>query len=208
MIYDISPPIVPGIVTWPGDAVYSEAWTMRLGPQCPVNVSQIALSTHTGAHADAPFHFDDAGAKIGAIDPSRYIGPCLLLEVSRARGLVQPEDISHLGPDRIDRVLLRTESNPDLTRWNRNFTAVADRTIEWLADRGVRLIGIDTPSLDPESSKDLPAHKAAVRRGMLILEGLILAAVPPGNYELIALPLKLMNLDASPVRAVLRTLTK
>jgi arylformamidase len=102
------------------------------------------------------------------------------------------------------RLLLATGTFPDPARWNADFAALAPRLVEVLAARGVRLIGIDTPSVDLMDSKDLPAHQAFLRHDMAILEGLVLADVPDGQYELIALPLALEGFDASPVRAVLR----
>jgi arylformamidase len=105
------------------------------------------------------------------------------------------------------RVLLRLMNKPDPKQWPAGFRAISPSLIEHLAGLGVRLIGIDTPSVDPETSKDLPAHKTALRHDMRILENLVLAHVTPGDYELIALPLRLENLDASPVRAILRPLT-
>jgi arylformamidase len=202
-IYDISQPLRPGIPTWPGDTQYSESRTWQLGGGTPVNVSRMELSTHTGTHADAPFHFDAAGEKIGSVDLTLYMGRCVVLDVSGATGSVEPEDLPDVHANPIDRVLLRTARQSDPNRWNPEFTAVSAAAIHRLASWGVRLIGVDAPSLDPESSKKMSAHHAAHRHRMAILEGLVLSDVPVGEYELVALPLKLMNLDASPVRAVL-----
>lgn len=205
-IRDISPPLRPGVPVWPGDTPYSERRTWAIGPGCPVNVSAITLSTHTGAHADAPFHYDAAGARSGEADLQRYLGPCRVIDCTRARGLVEPE---HLGPALAGappRVLMRTYVAAPIDRWDPGFTAVAPATIERLAEAGVVLIGIDTPSLDPQDSKTMDAHQAVRRRGLSILEGLVLDDVAAGDYELIALPLKLADLDAAPVRAVLRDL--
>ena len=106
----------------------------------------------------------------------------------------------------VDRVLFATGSYPDPTRFNEDFVALAPEVVDALGARGARLVGIDTPSVDLFDSKDLPTHQACLRHDMAILEGLVLDAVPEGAYELIALPLKLQGFDASPVRAVLRSL--
>jgi arylformamidase len=203
-LIDISPPLRPGIPVWPGDTAYDETRVWRLEGDCPVNVSRITLSTHTGAHADAPLHYDAAGAPVGGLDLERYLGPCRVVHALGARPLVEPEHVAGaLGPG-VVRLLIRTYRQNPVERWDPEFCAVAPATIELLAARGVRLVGIDTPSLDPQDSKTMDAHKAVRRHGLSILEGLVLDAVEPGDYELIALPLALAELDAAPVRAVLR----
>ncbi|HJS31813.1 MAG TPA: arylformamidase [Alphaproteobacteria bacterium] len=206
-LWDISPPIRAGVPVWPGDTAYDETRTWTLGPGCPVNVSKFTMSTHTGAHADAPFHYAADGARVGALDLARYIGPARVVHAIGARPLVRRERIApHLGPG-VARVLIRTYSRAPVERWDDGFAAIAPETVELLADHGVVLVGIDTPSLDPQDSKTMDAHGVVRRRGLSILEGLVLDDVPEGDYELIALPLKLADLDAAPVRAVLRELS-
>jgi arylformamidase len=205
-IWDISPPIRTGIPVWPGDTEYSEQRTWAMGPGVPVNVSKFTMSTHTGAHADAPFHYDDTGARMGGVDVRRYLGPARVIEAVGVRPLIEPPHVQpHLAPG-ITRIILRTYRQAPQARWDDGFTAVAPATIELLARSGVVLIGIDTPSLDPQNSKTMDAHHAVRRHGLSILEGLVLDDVSAGDYELIALPLKLADLDAAPVRAVLREL--
>ncbi|MGQ0662285.1 MAG: arylformamidase [Pseudomonadota bacterium] len=207
-LWDISPPIRVGMPVWPGDTPYAEARTWTLAPGCPVNVSKFTMSTHTGAHADAPFHYHAGGKRAGAFDLSRYLGPCRLIDARGALPLVEPDHLApHLGPG-VERVLVRTYARAPLEAWDRHFAAVAPATIELLARAGVRLIGIDTPSLDPQDSKTMDAHRAIHAHDLAILEGLVLDGVPAGDYELIAAPLKLADLDAAPVRAVLRELPR
>ena len=206
-IWDISQPIRHGIPVWPGDTAFAVETTWSHGPGCPVHVSKITLSTHTGAHADAPLHYDPDGAAADALDLSPYLGPCRVIDARSAKGLVRPQDIAAFLEDTPRRVLLRTYDTFPADCWASDFVAVAHETIDLLAGQGVVLIGIDSPSMDPESSKDLPAHNAIRRHGLAILEGLVLDHVPIGDYELIALPLPLAGLDASPVRAILRPLT-
>ena len=178
-----------------------------MGPDCPVNVGRISLSPHTGAHADAPRHYDPAGVAIGAVSLEPYLGPCRVIHCMDGGPLVRPQDIAAVLHDVPPRVLLRVCLRAAQTHWDEHFRAVQAETIELLGAHGVRLIGIDTPSLDPQQSKTMDAHRAVARHGMAILEGLVLDEVPAGDYELIALPLKFTHLDASPVRAVLRPLS-
>ena len=205
-LWDISPPIRPGIPVWPGDTPYAEQRTWTLGGACPVNVSKFTMSTHTGAHADAPLHYDAAGGTAGAMALERYIGPCRVIHAIGAGAAVAPEHVRrHLAPG-ITRILLRTYAHNPVEAWDSAFTAVSPAAIELLARNGVTLIGIDTPSLDPQDSKTMDAHKVVRDHGMSILEGLVLDDIAEGDYELIAPPLKLATLDAAPVRAVLREL--
>lgn len=168
------------------------------------------MSSHTGAHADAPLHYSDDGAAIDAVDLAPYLGRCAVVRIFSTQLAIGPEAIEMalervLGPKPVERVLIRTYRKSP-TKWDGGFTAIAAEAINMLARRGCRLIGVDTPSLDPEPSKTMDAHKAVLAANMRVLEGLVLDDVAEGEYELIALPLKLEGLDAAPVRAVLRTL--
>ncbi len=203
-LWDITQPLRPGIPVWPGDTAYAEERTWQIDDDCPVNVSKVTLSTHSGTHADAPLHYDPEGLPSGDVDLSFYLGPCLLADVTSADRLIRPADIAAALDGTVERLLLKTYTQTPLNQWDNHFTAVAPETIDALAAAGVRLIGTDTPSLDPQTSKTMDAHHAVRRAGMAILEGLVLDAVPADRYELIALPIKLANLDAAPVRAVLR----
>jgi arylformamidase len=191
---------------FPGDAPFQLQWAARIGPGNPVNVSTLTLSPHTGAHADAPLHYDDAGAAIGLVDLLPYLGPCRVVHAIGCGPLVQPQHIAHALRDVPPRVLLRTYRQAPIDRWDADLSAYAPETIEQLADLGVLLVGIDTASIDPASSKMLDSHEVIRKRGLRVLENLLLDDVPEGDYELIALPLKLTTACASPVRAVLRSL--
>jgi len=204
-LWDISPSVAPGFPVFPGDAPFSLRWTWRIGPGCPVNVSELTMSPHTGSHADAPLHYEQDAASVGELPLDPYLGPCRVIHAVGARPLVQPEDIAPQLQAAPPRVLLRTYARvPE--GWDPAFAAVAPAAIDLLQANGVRLVGIDTPSVDPEQSKALDSHQRLRAHGMAVLEGLVLDEVPPGDYELIALPLKWRGVDASPVRAVLREL--
>jgi len=205
-LWDISPAVHAGSPVFPGDAPYTAVWAARIGPGCPVNVSTLTLSPHTGAHADAPLHYDDAGAGVGELDLGPYLGPCRVVHAIGCGPLVQWHDIADAVRGTPPRVLVRTYRRAPVDHWDAELPAFAASTIERLADLGVLLVGIDSASVDAASSKTLDSHQVLRRRGLRVLENLVLDDVPAGDYELIALPLKLLGACASPVRAVLRSL--
>ena len=206
-LIDISQTLHPGLPVWPGDTAFSAERTWVMSEDCPVNVSRLTLSTHTGAHADAPLHYDPRGADMAAVGLVTYLGPAQVIDVTACGDRrILPQDVAgRLRPDTV-RLILRTFEQFPHDRWPQAFATPSPELIETLAAQGGVLIGVDAPSLDPETSRDLPAHHAVARRGLAILEGLVLDDVAEGRYELIALPLKLAGADASPVRAVLRIL--
>jgi arylformamidase len=206
-LWDISPPVHAGSPVFPGDTPFAQAWNARIGPGCPVNVATLTLSPHTGAHADAPLHYDDAGTAIGAVGLQPYLGPCRVIHAIGRGPLIEWDHLEHALDKLPPRVLVRTYTRQP-EGWDAQLPAFAPRTVERLADLGVTLIGIDTASIDPADSKTLDSHQVIRRRSLRVLENLMLDDVPEGDYELIALPLKLTSADASPVRAVLRELTE
>ena len=205
-IWDISPPVSATAPVFPGDSPYEQRWTAAMAPGCPVNVSALTLSPHVGAHADAPLHYDPAGQAVGELDLSPYLGPCRVIHSIDRGPLVLWEHLAHAMEQLPPRVLVRTYEQAPMDRWDPALTAYAPETVERLAALGVQLIGIDSASIDPADSKTLDSHQVIRWLGLRVLENLVLDAVPEGDYELIALPLKLMTADASPVRAVLREL--
>jgi arylformamidase len=206
LIRDISQVLRTSLPVWPGDTAFSAEVTWSHGPACPVQVSAFRLSTHSGAHADAPLHYDPAGAGSAETDLEPYIGPARVIDARGWGPLILADALAGRLDAAPPRILLRTYERFPKDAWDSAFTAVDPGAIALLAARGVTLIGVDAPSLDPESSKTLDAHQAVRRANMRILEGLVLDDVPAGDYELIALPLALEGLDASPVRAILRDL--
>ena len=205
-LWDISPSISSDSPLFPGDTAYSQQWTATITPSCPVNLSAITMSPHIGAHADAPLHYGAGAPTIGEVDLAPYLGPCRVIHAIGRRPLITWEHLAHATQHLPPRVLVRTYERAPVDRWDPQLAAFAPETIERLADAGVRLVGIDTASIDPADSKSLDSHQVIRRRDLRVLENLVLDAVPEGDYELIALPLKLMTADASPVRAVLRPL--
>jgi arylformamidase len=207
MIYDISPPITERLAVWPGDTRPAREILCDLRRGDPITLSTIHSTVHVGAHADAPSHYGATAAAIDARSLDYYLGPCQVIRAELERGnCISPATLKV--PVVEQRVLLATGTYPDPEHFNEGFAALSPELVTWLHDRGVKLVGIDTPSVDPFSSKDLPAHRMFLKHDMAILEGLVLEDVPPGQYELIALPLRLVGFDASPVRAVLRSLNE
>lgn len=204
-LWDLSPAVSPDAPIFPGDEPFRLQWTARLGPGCPVNLSAVTTSPHVGAHADAPLHYANAERSIDAVDLAPYLGRCRVIHAIGVAPLILPEHLQHAAADLPPRVLVRTAQRAD-TRWREDFTAYAPETLAWLAERGVQLVGIDTASVDPASSKTLDAHRQLLVHDLRVLENLVLDEVPQGDYELIALPLRWVGACASPVRAVLREL--
>jgi arylformamidase len=206
MIYDITPPISPSLAVWPGDTPPSREVLLDLEKGDHLTLCTLHSTVHAGAHADAPSHYGAGAPSIHERPLDLYLGPCQVIRVpARRDSRVGPGDLPE--PVRAERLLLATDTFPDPAAFTRDFAAFSSELVDTLHGQGVRLIGIDTPSIDLFKSKDLPAHQRCLAHDMGILEGLILAEVPAGIYELIALPLKLVGFDASPVRAVLRALS-
>lgn len=204
-VWDISPPVSGHSPVFPGDTAYAQQWVARIGPGCPVNVSAVTLSPHVGAHADAPLHYGDGEAAIGAVDLAPYLGRCRVIHAIGCGALVTVAHLAHAARALPPRVLVRTCQRAP-TQWVDDFSAYAPETVEWLASLGVTLVGIDTASVDPAASKTLESHQQLRRLNLRVLENLVLDDVPEGDYELIALPLKWIDACASPVRAILREL--
>ena len=203
-LIDISPSLRVGMGVFPGDAVFAASQTFTIGPDCPVNVASFAMSTHCGAHVDAPLHYDPSGASVDMLDLSDFIGPARVIDARGNDPLCGFEEIASALGGAPTRLLFKLMDRGDQLSWPTGFRTLAPETVERLALRGTRLIGVDVPSVDPETSKSLPSHMVCRRHDIRIVENLVLADVVPGDYELIALPLKLRGLDAAPVRAVLR----
>ncbi|MFN0059001.1 MAG: cyclase family protein [Planctomycetota bacterium] len=204
-LYDISPRITWRLKVWPGDTAPRREVLLDMRQGANINLTTLHATVHLGAHADAPSHYAIDGADIAARSLEYYLGPCQVVKV--AVGKNERIGVAHLRTTIVERrVLFITGTYPDSTEFNEDFAAFEPALVDALHAKGVILMGIDTPSVDLFTSKDLASHKRFLAHDMAILEGLALAQVPEGRYELIALPLALEGFDASPVRAVLRSL--
>lgn len=209
MLYDITRTVSPATAVFPGDTPYNAELMLRLADGASVNLVTLTTTPHVGTHADAPFHFLAHGQHPAGISLDPFIGTAVVVTVAPRTGAILPTHLP-VGIDlsRTPRVLIHTRySDLDDSVWDDTFPYPDVSLIDWLAERGVVLIGIDTPSFDDASSQDLPGHHALGRHNIVNLENLFLRDVPDGRYELIALPLKLDGACASPVRAILRTLS-
>ncbi|RJP40934.1 MAG: kynurenine formamidase [Phycisphaerales bacterium] len=203
MILDITPPIDAALKVWPGDTPPTREVLLDMKRGDNITLSTLHATVHLGAHVDAPSHYGRDAASIDRRGLEPYIGPAQVIRVNAARGTRIPPDAL---PDRLEapRVLIATGTFPDPTNWNEDFATVSPELVDKAAALGVKLIGIDVPSMDLFHSKDLPAHQRFLAHDVAILEGIVLTDVPEGVYELIALPLRLVGFDGSPVRATLR----
>lgn len=208
MIIDISPLIHEDLAVWPGDVSFQRQWQCKISEGANIDLSSMNTTVHLGAHGDAPSHYHQDGKSIDQVDLEPYLGPCYVIDIAIERG--ELITINHMPTESswksYPRILFKTGTFPDVSSFNEDFAAVSPELIDYLADEGVSLVGVDTPSFDPFVSKDLPAHTRLYHRNLRNLEGLVLKDVKEGPWDLVALPLKLKGFDASPVRAVLRPL--
>lgn len=204
-LIDISRKLGQNVPTWPGDTPFTFELQWTKAESGSVNVGKLEMSTHTGTHVDAPFHFDDEGRRIYELDLNLYLGLALVVDM-RNKDSVGASDFQGINLDGIERVLVRTDSWKDSNQFPESITYLRPDLAHFLGEKGIRLIGVDVPSVDPLDSKELAAHHSLHENGIHILEAVDLSIVEPGLYELIALPLALADADGSPVRAILRTL--
>ena len=202
-LYDITRTLTPDMAVWPGDTPVSFRWVMRIQDGEPVNVSTLTFSAHAGTHADAHYHYDEAGLRLDQMPLEVFLGPATVVALDVQEAIL-PEHLAGLDLARTERLLVKTRaSQRQDTEWDPDFPYLAPETARLLARSGLRLFGTDAPSVDPQESKTMEAHLLLNQGPVAILENLLLRDVPPGRYELIALPLK-APIDGSPVRAVLR----
>ncbi|CRK82839.1 arylformamidase [Neobacillus massiliamazoniensis] len=200
---DISQRLDKEVAVWPGDTPfrYEVIWSKEESGS--VNVGQIKMSIHTGTHIDAPFHFDNNGKKVIDLDINLYIGKARVVHLPNIKS-IGVNELSKLDLAGVTRLLIRTDTWKNRYLFPESIPPLEPELAAYLAKLGVRLIGLDLPSVDPLDSKELSAHHELTHNGIHILEGLVLDEVQPGDYELAALPLPLVDADGSPVRAVLR----
>lgn len=197
--FDLSPPLSPRLAVWPGDVPFARDVTT---PPDGTTFSSIRTTLHLGSHADAPLHMVAGAPSIDAVPLETFLGPCQVVEARVApRGRVRLGDLAE--EPAAPRLLVKTGTYGDRERFDEGFAGLDPLLAAELAARGVVLVGIDTPSVDPYEDHAYAAHRALVAAGVAWLEGLVLSHVPPGLYDLVALPLRIEGGDGSPVRAVL-----
>ncbi|MBD1373086.1 arylformamidase [Hazenella sp. IB182357] len=206
-IIDISQPLLEQIPVWPGDTPLTYDLAVTKEQSGSVNVGRIQMSVHTGTHVDAPYHFDVNGDQVNQLDLKIFMGQVRVIHLPN-RMSIGASDFEGISLEGVKRLIIRTDSWQDPTRFPETCTYLRPDLVPLLAKKGIQLIGLDVPSVDPLDSKELPTHHALADAGIYILEGAVLSHVEEGNYELIALPLPIVGGDGSPVRAVLRTLSE
>lgn len=209
MIYDITRTITPTTAVWPGDSTYRAEPVLQIGTGASVNLTALTFSPHTGTHIDAYYHYEQGGVHPATMPLEAYIGSAKVVTTNKNDGPLLPADFAHADLAGVERLLIHSPVSdlPD-DQWPDRFPYLSRELIALLAGLGTRLIGLDSPSVDAFDSKDLPCHHALFRYKMVNIELLQLRGVPDGDYELVALPLKLDLACGSPVRAILRTLGK
>ena len=204
-IFDITRTINPNLAVWPGDTPFSAQVLTDIAAGDSINLTTLTLSSHTGTHADAPYHFINDDLTIEQLPLAAYVGPATLVTVQHEAGPLTPADFPGLNWDGIERLLIHSvASAKPAAEFPTEFIYPSPELADFMAEHGIVLFGSDAPSMDDMHSKSLPGHTALRRNRIAILEGLLLSGVPDGSYELIALPLKIERGDGSPVRAILR----
>jgi len=204
---DISVVLRPGTPEWPGDTPFDCRWTLRVGDGASVNLSAVSGSPHVGTHADAPLHVHDGWPGSDSLPLEAFVGPCRVVMVGAATSTLTLEQLQLPSDRPVERLLLRTGRTIADGSFPSDWPVLAPSCVDALLERGLRLVGVDAPSVDARESKTLEVHHRIFGGGAFVLENLDLRAVEPGEYELLALPVRYEGLDAAPVRAALRPLS-
>ena len=204
-LIDISQPMSADLAVFPGDTPFSIRKVMSMSDGMSCDVSTITTTLHAGTHSDAPNHFVAGAPGIDEVPLESYFGPCRVVE-RIGNGPITADEVRSWKPMAQMRYLVRTRASVDPSEFPAEFAHFTAESAAVLADAGIALIGLDTPSMDHQSSQTLDAHKTLLGAGIAILENLDLSHVTPSSYELMAFPLRISGADAAPVRAVLRTL--
>lgn len=205
-VFDVTAQLAPGMAVWPGDPATELSPISRIAEGASCNVSRLCCSTHAGTHVDAAWHFVDDGSRLDDIPVERWIGPCWVMDATRMTGCLTVGDLESAKiPGDMDRIILRTkrERGEKGAPFDAAYVALGIDASRWLLDRGFVLVGTDAPSIEPFDDALHEVHRALLSAGMLIVEGLELSEIEPGPYLLVCLPLRLVDADGSPARALL-----
>lgn len=201
---DISLPLTNQIVTYPSNVPFQREVMKNLAEH-GVELSQLTLGTHTGTHIDAPRHFVKGGKGIDQIDLSKCIGPCKVVDCTYVEEFIREKDFEGTTIEKGDRILIKTR-NSSLIKDNEftpNFVSVSLEAAQFLANKEVALVGVDYLSIEAKGSLEHPVHKALLKHEIVVIEGLVLDRVEAREYQLICLPLTIVDSDGSPCRAIL-----
>ena len=211
-IYDLSVPVSVELPTYPGDpGIRIQDWS-KLANGDAANVSALSFGAHTGTHVDAPAHFIEGAKKVESLSLEVLIGEAQVIEVPEEIRVIDEEFVAEKCKPATARILFKTRNSAfwagDFTEFRTDFTYLTLKAAQTLVERGVKLVGIDYLSIEKFRSKDHEVHHALLSNEVIVVEGLNLAGVPAGKYELICLPLRLRSHlgDGAPARVVLRTI--
>ena len=201
---DISISLSASTPEWPGDTPWSCGWTATIANGASVNLSSVTSSPHVGTHADAPLHVRDGWPGSHELPLDAFYGPATLIDVSGLSGEIGFDVIEpHVKGQSIERLLLRTGATIASGSFPDEWLTLSESCARTLLGFGLRLLGVDAPSVDAKNSKSLAVHAMLFSGNAFILENLDLRRIPPGSYDIIAFPVKMMSMDAAPVRAIL-----
>jgi len=205
-IIDVTVPLSVDLPVWPGDPAFHLEFTQRMGECHPCNLSRLTLGSHTGTHVDAPYHFLADGATVEGLPLEILIGKARVVSVP-VRDAVGREQLEALDLRDDIRLLIKTRNSGALRQaaFQEDFVYLTGEAAVYLAQAGLKLVGIDYLSIDRHGSKDHPAHLALLEAGVVVVEGLDLSQVEPGEYELTCLPLRVTGAEGAPARVVLRS---
>jgi len=207
-LHDISLPLGRDTLVWPGDPPIDVTPKLRIANGDPANVSELRLGTHSGTHVDPPVHFVEGAAAIDRLSLDRVVGPALVADLRETNGPIGPTELEALGLGRdVTRLLLRT-SNSSLWRslpveFPDTYACLSPEGAKWIVQNGIELVGIDFLSIEARGASGHPVHHILLENGVVIVEGLDLGDVEPGTYTLVCMPLKVVDGDGGPARAVL-----
>jgi arylformamidase len=208
-IIDISRGLSDSLAPWPGDTAFHFQLNWKMAEGATVNVGKFGMGVHNGTHVDAPFHFDPDGETIEQLALEAFVGPAVVMDLTEtlAKGMreISVTDLESIAAELRDapRLLLKTGAWRDSRIFPKEIPVISAAVPPWLQARGVKLLGLDLPSVDPIDSKELSNHHLLAAAGITIVESLDLSEVQGGHYHFAALPLKIEDADAAPARAIL-----
>ena len=207
-LIDVSLEVGPDLLVWPGNPGVTITPTSRISRGDTSNVSEIRLGSHTGTHVDPPFHFLDDGTTAEDLSLDVMMGESTVADLRGTPGPIGPAELAGLSlREETTRLLLRTDNSAlwtaDLHAFPEEYVCLSPEGARWLVDHGIGLVGIDFLSIEVRGAPGHPTHRTLLEAGVVILEGLNLSEVEPGEYTLVCFPLKIAGGDGAPTRAVL-----
>jgi arylformamidase len=205
-LYDVTLPLCEGMMVFPGDPPFTMSPAFRTTRGDDFNLSVFTMNTHTGTHIDPPAHYLDGGPTVDLISPEVLIGPGMVLDL-RGKARIDRKALESFGPPDYTRVFFKTDNGPRLLEpeFYEDYVHLTEDGSAFLIDVGVRMVGIDYLSIESFDSPGAPVHRALLKAGIVVVEGLNLMDVPPGPCRIYCLPLKILGGDGAPARVIIET---